>query len=78
MSDNEFQYRMHRLHYRYPRYITRTMYHDWISPTYTGSYINDSRFKQTSPSYSTHTSSSSKSSFGGGSSRGGGGRSGKW
>lgn len=81
----ERNFRLTRLHLRYPRYITQSQIQRWSSPTYNGSLVRDESFTESRPrveewssSRSRHQGSSdgrNSSGFGGGTSSGGhGGR----
>jgi uncharacterized membrane protein YgcG len=78
----ERNFRLARLAYQYPRYISTNQLQRWTSPSYNGSLVRDPSFVQTNPQRHVHTTGRSGSSggrpsvsFGGGSSSGGrGGR----
>merc|ERR1712096_501494 len=84
----ELMFRMRRIRYMYPRYVSRDMVDRWSRPNYRGSYTSDTSFVRNNPNYrppasarSGSTWSSGRSSgfsFGGGSSSGGGGGGGGW
>eukprot|EP01084_Bolivina_argentea_P015268 28547_1 len=89
MFQQEMMFRMSRMRYYYPRYVTRDMTDRWNRPGYSGSYTGDNGFRRANPNYrpprSTGSSQSgwgssrsSGFSFGGGSSSGGGGGGGGW
>mmetsp|Transcript_63224 Transcript_63224/g.137506 ORF Transcript_63224/g.137506 Transcript_63224/m.137506 type:complete len:388 (+) Transcript_63224:66-1229(+) len=83
-ADDEFRFRLERMHRFYPDYVTRDMMHRWSGPGYTGQLVADTSFIRNSPSYSssqpgrTSYSNFGSSNFGGGSSSGGGGAGGGW
>ena len=77
----ERNFRIHRLHHRYPRYVNQGLLHRWTDDGYDGNLAEDQTFvnmRPPEPSTQQHHSGnngggSSFSSFGGGSSGGGGG-----
>ena len=89
MFQQELLFRMRRIRYLYPRYVSDDMVSRWSRPDYTGSFCRDSSFVRANPNYVPPSTSRSGSSwgggsrssgfsFGGGSSSGGGGGGGGW
>lgn len=80
-SRMERNFRIHRLHHRYPRYVNQGLLHRWTDDGYDGNLAEDQTFvnmRPPEPSTQQHHSGNngggnSFSSFGGGSSGGGGG-----
>uniref|UniRef100_A0A7S1ERD4 RING-type domain-containing protein n=1 Tax=Timspurckia oligopyrenoides TaxID=708627 RepID=A0A7S1ERD4_9RHOD len=81
--DSELNFRLARLRYMYPRFITPTLLSRWRNNSYRDAFADDVAFLALDPVVLARANrsgeeGSSRRSFGGGSSRGGGGGGGSW